>query len=172
MSVNLAPGTPDYLASAFWAGLFIWMWNVVTGLVLCWFYGKGKGVKKGLPAVLILSVIQGGGELLLTQVNTTISCFLPSCISLVALFLIGRMKMYREEWSLKDSQIMNRTFSGDSVNEAPADMSLLQAFVPYILLTVITMAVLVVTPVNKFLGQVSLGFSFPCLLYTSDAADD
>lgn len=161
MSVNLAPGTPDYLASAFWAGLFIWMWNVVTGLVLCWFYGKGKGVKKGLPAVLILSVIQGGGELLLTQVNTTISCFLPSCISLVALFLIGRMKMYREEWSLKDSQIMNRTFSGDSVNEAPADMSLLQAFVPYILLTVITMAVLVVTPVNKFLGQVSLGFSFP-----------
>ena len=56
---------------------------------------------------------------------------------------------------------MNRTFSGDSVNEAPADMSLLQAFVPYILLTVITMAVLVVTPVNKFLGQVSLGFSFP-----------
>ena len=70
MSVNLAPGTPDYLASAFWAGLFIWMWNVVTGLVLCWFYGKGKGVKKGLPAVLILSVIQGGGELLLTQLNT------------------------------------------------------------------------------------------------------
>ena len=50
MSVNLAPGTSDYLASAFWAGLFIWMWNVVTGLVLCWFYGKGKGVKKGLPA--------------------------------------------------------------------------------------------------------------------------
>ena len=77
MSTGLVPGTPDYLAAAFWAGVFIWMWNVVIGLVICWFYGKGKAVRKGLPALLILSLIQGGGELLLTRVNTTIACFLP-----------------------------------------------------------------------------------------------
>lgn len=162
MSTGLEPGSSDYLAAAFWAGLFILLWNVVTGLVICWFYGKGRAVKKGLLAVLILAVIQGGGELLLTQVNTTISCFVPSCIALVVLFLIGRMKMYREEWSLSDSPIMNRHSSADeTADEAPADMSLLQAFVPYILLTALTMIVLVVTPVNKFLGQLSLGFSFP-----------
>ena len=108
MSTGLVPGTPDYLAAAFWAGVFIWMWNVVIGLVICWFYGKGKAVRKGLPALLILSLIQGGGELLLTRVNTTIACFLPACLSLVALILIGRMKMYRQEWSVEDSRIMDR----------------------------------------------------------------
>ena len=89
MSAGLVPGTPDYLAAAFWAGVFIWMWNVVIGLVICWFYGKGKAVRKGIPALLILSLIQGGGELLLTRVNTTIACFLPACLSLVALILTG-----------------------------------------------------------------------------------
>ena len=161
MTAALEPGTPDYLAAAFWAGLFIWLWNIVIGLAICWFYGKGKAVKKGLPAVLIISLIQGGGELLLTQVNTTIACFIPACISLIALFFIGKLKIYREEWSLEDSRIMNRTFTAEAAEEVPADMSLLQAFVPYILLTAITMAVLVVTPVNTFLKQVTIGFSFP-----------
>ena len=101
MTAALEPGTPDYLAAAFWAGLFIWLWNIVIGLAICWFYGKGKAVKKGLPAVLIISLIQGGGELLLTQVNTTIACFIPACISLIALFFIGKLKIYREEWSLE-----------------------------------------------------------------------
>ena len=161
MSTGLVPGTPDYLAAAFWAGVFIWMWNVVIGLVICWFYGKGKAVRKGLPALLILSLIQGGGELLLTRVNTTIACFLPACLSLVALILIGRMKMYRQEWSVEDSRIMDRGAASGTSEETPDGMTLVQAFVPYILLTAVTMVVLVVPPVNRFLNQVSIGFSFP-----------
>ena len=160
-SAGLAAGSAEYFATAFWASLFLFGWDVVTGLIMCWFYGRGKGIRKGLPAVLILAVIQGGGELLLSQVNTTLSCFIPSCISLVALFLIGRMKMYRDEWKLEDSPIMNRTAEASSEEEGPADMSLLQAFVPYIILTVLTIIVLVVKPINEFLGQVSIGFSFP-----------
>lgn len=161
MFTGLEAGSAGYLAAAFWAGVFLWIWNAITGLVICWFYGRGRAVKKGLPAVLIMSLIQGGGELLLTQVNTTISCFIPSCVSLVVLFLLGRMKMYKEEWSLKDSPIMNREAVSGNASDAPADMNLFQAFVPYILLTAITLVVLVVKPVNQFLGQVSIGLSFP-----------
>ena len=69
MSTGLVPGTPDYLAAAFWAGVFIWMWNVVIGLVICWFYGKGKAVRKGLPALLILSL---GFPSLITEVSSGI----------------------------------------------------------------------------------------------------
>ena len=133
----------------------------MIGLVICWFYGKGKAVRKGLPALLILSLIQGGGELLLTRVNTTIACFLPACLSLVALILIGRMKMYRQEWSVEDSRIMDRGAASGTSEETPDGMTLVQAFVPYILLTAVTMVVLVVPPVNRFLNQVSIGFSFP-----------
>ena len=160
-SSGLAAGSTEYFAAAFWASLFLLGWDIITGLIMCWFYGKGKGVKKGLPAVLILAVIQGGGELLLSQVNTTLSCFIPSCISLIALFLIGRMKMYREEWKLEDSPIMNRAAASTQEEEGPADMSLLQAFVPYFILTALTIIVLVVKPINEFLGQFAIGFAFP-----------
>ena len=135
---------------------------MIAGFAFCWFYGKGKAIKKGLPAVLILSTIQGGGELLLSQVNTTISCFVPACISLIVILLLGRTKMYREDWSIEDSPIMNRQASGgaDSSEELP-DMTLVQAFVPYFVLSAITLIVLVVKPINSFLGQISFGFSFP-----------
>ena len=41
------------------------------------------------------------------------------------------------------------------------DRSLLQAILPYILLSVITLAVLMVGPVKAVLGQISIGFAFP-----------
>ena len=161
MSASLTSGSAEYLAAAFWTALFIWIWNIIGGLAICWFYGKGKAVKKGLPAVLILSIIQGGGELLLTQVNTTISCFLPACISLIAVLLLGRTKLYNTEWAVEDSAIMKRDIAADAAQDAPADMSLVQAFVPYFLLSGITLVILLVTPINTFLNQVSVGLSFP-----------
>ena len=57
---GLTTGSPEYFAAALWASAFLFVWDVITGLIMCWFYGKGAGVKKGLPAVLILAVIQGG----------------------------------------------------------------------------------------------------------------
>lgn len=161
MSAGLEVGSEAYLATAFWTAIFIWLWNIIGGVATCWFYGKGKAVKKGLPAVLILSVIQGGGELLLTRVNTTICNFVPAVISLIVILALGRSKMYNEEWSIEDSQIMNRDFASGSQDEAPKDMSLIQAFVPYFLLSAITLVVLVVAPINNFLGQFKFGLAFP-----------
>ena len=148
MSAGLAVGSAEYVSTAAWTALFIWLWNIIGGVAVCWFYGKGKAVKKGLLAVIIMAVIQGGGELLLVYVNTTISCFVPATISLVVILLLGRSKLYREEWSIEDSPIMNRKFTEQSSDEAPKDMTLVQAFVPYFLLSIITLVVLVVEPVN------------------------
>lgn len=69
--------------------------------------------------------------------------------------------MYREEWRLEDSPIMNQAAESAKEEEGPADMSLLQAFVPYFILTALTIIVLVVKPINELLGQFSIGFSFP-----------
>ena len=62
---------------------------------------------------------------------------------------------------MEDSRIMDRGAASGTSEETPDGMTLVQAFVPYILLTVVTMVVLVVPPVNRFLNQVSIGFSFP-----------
>ena len=187
MSAGLAPGSADYLSAALWTAVFLYLWDVLTGFVMCWFYGRGEAVRKGLPAVLILSAVQGGGELLLTQINTTISCFIPSCLALVVLLLLGRMKCYRESWAVADSPIMERAAGADRVSgaaganpacasgqagQAQADqsqagqgragsMNLLQAFIPYFSLSALTLVVLLVKPINRFLGQFAFGFSFP-----------
>ncbi len=162
MSAGLAAGSKEYLVTALWTSAFIWFWNAIGGFATCWFYGKGKALKKGLPAVALMAVIQGGGELLLSQVNTTICCFVPACVSLIVILLLGRTKMYNTEWSIEDSPIMNREFAGQTGGgEAPADMSLVQAFVPYFLLSALTLIVLLVKPVNSLLGQISFGLSFP-----------
>ena len=92
--------------------------------MLCWFYGKGKALKKGFVAVAIMAVIQGGGELLLTQVSTTLACFIPAVISLVVILLLGRTKMYKDEWCIEDSPIMNRDFAAADGEEEIPDMTL------------------------------------------------
>lgn len=161
MSAGLTAGSDAYLQTAFWTAAFLLLWNAVTGVAICWFYGKGKALKKGLPAILVMTLIQGSGELLLSQVNTTLSCFLPSCISLIVILLMGRMKMYKEEWSIKDSAIMDRSVKGAGADEVPSDMTLVQAFVPYFLLSALTLIVLLVKPINTFLGQFSFGLAFP-----------
>lgn len=161
MSAGLTAGSGDYWQAALWTAAFLFLWNAISGFAICWFYGKGKALKKGLPAVVIMSVIQGGGELVLSQINTTLSCFLPSCISLVVLLLIGRMGMYKEAWSVEDSPIMDRSASAEGAQDGPQDMSLVQAFMPYLLLSALTLIVLLVSPINALLSKISFGLAFP-----------
>lgn len=160
-SSGLSAGSYEYWNTAFWTALFILIWNAVIGFSICWFYGKGEALKKGFPVVLVLVLIQGGGELLMSQINTTLACFLPSCFSFLVILLYGRIKGYREEWHIEDSQIMDRTAGKIKKNPTLSDMTLIQAFVPYLLLSVIALIVLLVKPVNAFLGRFSLGMAFP-----------
>lgn len=161
MTSGLAAGSSEYFLTAMYAAAFLWIWNVVIGLEICWFYGRGKAVKKGLPAVLLLSVVQGGGELLLSQINTTIACFVPACISLVVIILLGRFRIYRDEWSIAESSIMDRERMKEEQDVPSSKMSFFQAVLPYTLLSVITLAVLVIKPLKTFLGGISIGFAFP-----------
>ena len=106
-------------------------------------------------------MIQGGGELLMTQVNTTIACFVPACISLIIILMLGRLPAFRNEWNVKESQIMERKTVAQEDGEKPEGMTLVQAFIPYFLLSVIALVVLLVEPVHTFLGRIQIGFSFP-----------
>lgn len=162
LTTNLDSDPAKLLATAAWAAAFIWIWNAITGVAICWFYGGAKALKKGLPAVAVISLIQGGGQLLLTQVNQTLACFVPCCIAIIATVLIGRTKLYSDSWKIEESPIMDRS-KGSSIDEAdvPEGMGLAQAFFPYALLTVITLFVLLIQPVKNFLGQVKIGFNVP-----------
>lgn len=154
--------TPEVLLqTALWAAIFIWIFNLLTGLAIAWLYGKKEGVKQGLPAILIISLIQGGGQLLLTQVNQTLAAFIPASLALGVIFLISKTKRYAKTWQLDASPIMNRETTDQAEELVPEDMSVHQAFTPYYVLTFITLFVLLIQPIRRFLGQFRIGFSFP-----------
>ena len=152
-------GDANILATALWAGAFIWFYNCVGGVCLCWLYGKGKGLREGLPAVLLLSAIMGGGELVMGQIDQTLACFLPTCVALVAVFLLGRTRRYGRAWRLEDSPIMQR--KEEEAAEEGVHLGFNQAFLPYYVLTGVTLFCLLIGPVKSLLEQWKIGFAFP-----------
>ena len=108
--------------------------------------------------VILLSLILGGGELVLAPVNATVACFIPSAAALAAVFIVSRTKRYRGPWSIRESAVMERK---ERESEAPQAMTFHQAFLPYYCLTAITVLCLLVPPVNRQLNRWKLGFSYP-----------
>ncbi|MDP2813468.1 MAG: L-lactate permease, partial [Erysipelotrichaceae bacterium] len=153
LQTNLAANPTLLLQTALWAASFIWVWNFITGIAICWIYGKKEGLIRGLPVVIVISLIQGGGQLLLSQVNQTLAAFIPAVLSLIAIFLIGRTKTYGKPWRIENSKVMNRQNNG-AVQDYPKDMNMHQAFLPYYVLTFITLFILLIQPIKQFLGQI------------------
>lgn len=140
------------------AAAMIWAFNLTCVLLCCYMYGKFKALREIGPAVLILSLILGGGELLLAPVNSTVACFLPSAIGLAACFLLCRTKRFGREWAITDSPVMEQRTQEETTENV---MNFHQAFLPYYALTAITVVCLLVGPVNAVLGRWKIGLSFP-----------
>ncbi|MEA4911979.1 MAG: L-lactate permease [Oscillospiraceae bacterium] len=164
-TTGIAHGSAQAFETALWSGCFLWIFNLTAGLVICWLYGKGEAIRKGLPAVLIISAVQGGGQLFLSNFNYTIAAFIPTTICLLVGMLLGRTKWYNQPWRIDNSPCIQRSSAQTDPVLSRAgeskDMSLLQAFVPYILLTIITYVCLAVTPVNELLSRWSISLSLP-----------
>lgn len=150
---------PEHTAqAAVVAASMIWCFNLICVLLSCWMYGKRKALREAGPVVILLSLILGGGELVLAPVNATVACFIPSAAALAAVFIVSRTKRYRGPWSIRESAVMERK---ERESEAPQAMTFHQAFLPYYCLTAITVLCLLVPPVNRQLNRWKLGFSYP-----------
>ncbi|MDO5026331.1 MAG: L-lactate permease [Tissierellia bacterium] len=160
MSASLQPGSDIYLKTALWAAIFLFVWDFFLGLVISFIYGGVKGVKKGFLAVLILALIQGGGQIILSQINPTLSNFIPALISFVGLIGISKLNIYNKNWRIEDSKIMLRDKSTNNLSNDSSNLSLLEAFMPYILLSILTLVILTVGPIREALSTIRLGFSF------------
>lgn len=144
----------------FYTGILLWIPNIVAGIMICWIFAKWKGIKEGWIAVLIISFIHGGGELAIVTFNPELSAFIPSIVAVGALFLLGRMKRYSEKTALEKETTILREVEEEI--EKP-DMSLHQAFMPYYVLSVLSIIILGISPIRSFLAQVEFGFSFPAV---------
>lgn len=154
--------------TALYAASFIWILNILGGFLVCWLYDRWQGIRQGLPVILVMSLLQGGLTLGLSQWTDTLNGFIASSVAFASIFLLGRLQRYRRR-----SPATSRVFTDErraedaDLQRHPAgtrvegDMTIHQAFIPYYALLVITFGVLLIPPVKAALGAWSFGLSFP-----------
>ncbi|MGM0396127.1 MAG: L-lactate permease [Bacillota bacterium] len=149
--------------AALYASALLAILNMLAGFTIAWFYGRLQAISKGFFPVLLVSITQGFGQVVVTQLNPDLGVFVPSALSAGVLLLISRLPKYNKSWSVENSLIMSDNPRNKEV-ELQYNMSIPQAFMPYIVMTVLTLLVLMVDPLNDIMGYISYGPSFPATI--------
>ena len=169
---------------AFWSSLFLGISCVITGLSISFLYDGWKGLKHGLPAVLVMGISMGA-TLIITE-----NFILPYIESLVAgtvgmllgAFVLPKMRWYNssaksskadlDEIDINVSKAKEKNDSESKDSESKENDNLKSgenegqnvgfhtAFTPYyILLTLVF--IIYLSPLKDILAQVQISFSFP-----------
>lgn len=161
-----------------YAGLLIWIPNLTGGLTVAWMYGRWWALKRGLPAIALISLLHGGLQIILLPYITPLAVFFASAAALGATFLLGRWSFYRQH----DEDEPDRVFTEESKRayrkeeerfhrregETPEQedkgkqgLSLGAALAPYAFLAGISVIALMVPFVRNALERVRVGLPFP-----------
>lgn len=154
----------DPSATAFQTALLLWIPNLSAGLMIAWMYGRGAAVKHALPLILVISAIQGGGQLFLSDVNAIISNFVPGTIALMALYPLSRWRRYNEPAAaITIRPVMQdcAELTGQAEEQPETTMSIGMALMPYAVLIVISVSFLVIPPLTRLISVVDWGLPFP-----------
>lgn len=151
----------DLTGTAFQTGLLLWIPNLAAGLTIAWMYGRGRALRIAWPLIVVVSVIQGGGQLVLTLWDPVLSNFLAASAAMLVLYPLSRWARYSErDEEAGDSPVMAEDRSEDAEDDR-APMGLGMALAPYGVLTVVAVGVLVIAPVEDALETVEFGLPFP-----------
>ena len=152
--------------------------NLLAGFAIAWLYGRWKGVREALPAILVIATIHGGGQLLLVSFLPTLAVFFPGTLAIGAVLLLAKTTWYREPSDIADSPVMTsegqqsgegaraegRNKDERSRGEVPSRMPLLLALAPYLVLVALIVVVLLIEPIRGALSAFEVGLPFPRLV--------
>jgi lactate permease len=162
----------DQTLTAVQTAILLWIPNLMAGLGIAWLFGRGPAVLHALPMVAIISAIHGGGQLLLASWNPVLAAFLPATAALIVLYPLSTWQRYSEAAeSIGDRHAMQERDTGRAraertemeSDEPEPVMGLSMALMPYALLAVLTVAALVISPVEQALDRFEVGFPFPAV---------
>lgn len=148
---------------AFQTALLLIIPVVLGGFTVVWMYGRGPALRHAWPLVLVISAIHGGGQAAMTLVDPVLSTFIPATLALLALYPLARWKRYA---TMPDTISERPAMRGERVDasaETDAPMGFAMSFLPYLLLTALTILALVIAPVKQALGGFSIGLPFPAV---------
>lgn len=153
----------DIVSAAFQSALLILIPTYLGGLLVVWLYGRGPAVRHAWPLVLILGTILGVGQLLVALFSPELSTFLAAAVALLSLYPLSRWKRYGERvQGIPERPAMVERPVSETSELAPV-MSLSMSFLPYAVLTAVTLGVLLIPSLNAMLRQVQVGLPFPAV---------
>jgi len=154
LDANIATDT------AFQTALLLILPNFFAGISVATMHSGWRGVRYALPLILIISLVHGGVQAVLTLWNPVLANFIAVTIGFILLYPLTRWPRYRDPLPYEASHMMQEPNS-DTIDELPARMGLFAALLPYIILMIVAIVVLVPEPVSNLLGQVRVGLPFP-----------
>jgi lactate permease len=153
----------DPVRAAYESALLILIPTYLAGLLVVWLYGRGPAVRHAWPLVLILGTILGVGQLLVALFSPELSTFLAAAVALLALYPLSRWKRFGEPiQGIPNRPAMVERQGSEQMEAAPV-MSLSMAFLPYVVLTAVTLSVLLIPSLNAMMGQIRIGLPFPAV---------
>jgi len=153
----------DIPRAAYEASLLILIPTYLGGLFVVWLYGRWPAVRHAWPLVLILGTILGVGQLLAAMISPELSTFLAGAVALLALYPLSRWRRFGEPITgIDDRPAMTERKASEQAEAAPV-MGLAMSFLPYIVLTTVTLSVLLIPSLNQMLRQFRIGLPFPAV---------
>ncbi|MDL2327622.1 L-lactate permease [Ruminococcaceae bacterium OttesenSCG-928-A11] len=132
-------------------GLMLWLETAICGFVIYALYKKKQGEKKivvrEIIYVIVISAVQGGGQLLTAYFNPSVACFIASTLAIITIFLLDRLSPKRK--------------APQAAETGAGAVSTFDVIMPYLVLVVLVVVVLLVGPVNRLLGQFQVGLTLP-----------
>ena len=154
----------DPTTTALLTSLLLTIPIVAAGVAIAWMVGRRAGLVHALPMIAVISVILAGGQAATVLVSPELSAFVAAALALLALYPLSRWSRYRDPAPLDELPALqdDGTDQGDDDADEPEPvMGLGWALFPYGVLTVVSLLVLLIEPVEDFLGGFSFGPAFP-----------
>ncbi|MGI6727946.1 MAG: L-lactate permease [Anaerovoracaceae bacterium] len=129
----------------FYTCLMLWIYNLICGLTICFIYKKNNIHFKDIAIVFIISAVQGGGQLLFAQQNTSIACFIGSTLSILVILIINQLFYVKKN----SDKIWNK------------EIAILHLVFPFAVLTFLIIVFLFIEPVYLFLNHWKVGIYIP-----------
>lgn len=158
--VDLDPATVT--ATAVQSSFLLAIQVILGGFWVVWMYGRWEAVRHAWPLVLILALIQGVGQIIVSFFEPVLAAFIPAAIALAALYPLSRWRRYAEpvKISVRPAMLAERM---EEIAEKKAPMSVLTAASPYVLLSLLALGTSLITPIANLLRSFTVGLPFPAV---------
>ncbi|WP_141733171.1 L-lactate permease [Oligoflexus tunisiensis] len=151
----------EVTATAFQSALLIIIQTILSGFAVVWMYGRWPAIRHAWPLVLIIATIHGLGQVIVVFIDPVLAAFIPATAAMLALYPLSLWPRYAEPVTdIVDSPAMRASRSEYHTEKVPP-MGQGMSFLPYILLTILSLCTVMIDPLNKALGSFTLGLPFP-----------